>query len=87
MLRENAQTRLLEVFAVEDRMQRGGSKEKEGERNGGDKGEKERKGEQSRDGGDRQKNGGHGGHGDRDEEDSGWSRSIGGRPTGDNSVN
>ena len=51
MLRENMRTRLLEVFAAEDRMQRGGSEEKEGERNGGHKGEKERKGEQSRDGG------------------------------------
>ena len=36
MLWENALTGLLEVFTAEDRMQHGGSKEKEGERNGGD---------------------------------------------------
>ena len=45
MLQENVWTGLLEVFAVENRMQCGGSKEKEGEGNGGDKGEKEQKGE------------------------------------------
>ena len=33
------------VFTAEDRMQRGGSEEKEGERNRGDKGEEEREGE------------------------------------------
>ena len=43
MLQENARTGLLEVFTAEDRMQCGGSEEKEGERNGGHKGEKERK--------------------------------------------
>ena len=61
------------VLAVEDRMQHGGSKEKEGERNGGDKGETEQKRKQNRDGGDRQENRGHGGHGGGDEEDSGQS--------------
>ena len=72
---------------MENRVQHGGSKEKEGKGNGGDKGEEEWKGEQSRDGGDRQMNGGHGGHGDRDEEDCRWSRSVGGRPTGNYSGN
>ena len=49
MLWKNAQARLLEVLTAEDRMQHGGSKEKEGERNGGDKGEMEWKRKQSRD--------------------------------------
>ena len=52
-------TGLLEVLAAEDRMQRGGSEEKEGERNGNDKGETERKRKQIRDRGNGQENGGH----------------------------
>ena len=87
MLQEDVQTRLLEVFATEDRVQCCGSEEKEGKGNRGDKGEEEQKGEQSRYRGDRQMNGGHGGHGDGDEEDCGQSRSIGGRPTGNYSGN
>ena len=59
MLWKNTWTGLLEVLAAEDRMQRGGSKEKEGERNGGYKGETERKRKQIRDGGDGQENRGH----------------------------
>ena len=45
MLQENAWTRLLEVFAAENRVQHSGSEEKEGKGNGGDKGEEEQKGE------------------------------------------
>ena len=44
MLQEDTWTQLLEVFAMEDRVQHGGSEEKEGKRNGGDKGEEEQKG-------------------------------------------
>ena len=40
------------VLTAEDWMQRGGGKEEEGERNGGDKGETERERKQNRDGGD-----------------------------------
>ena len=73
MLQKNTWTGLLEVLTAEDRMQRGGSEEKEGERNRDYKGETEQKGKQSRDGGNGQENGGHGGHGGGDEEDSGQS--------------
>ena len=39
MLQEDAWTGLLEVFTAENRVQHGGSKEKEGKGNRGDKGE------------------------------------------------
>ena len=44
MLQKDTRTWFLEVFAMEDRVQRGGSEEKQGKGNGGDKGEEEQKG-------------------------------------------